>query len=216
VRALGGLFVRRSIGSALVSCSADSSLRTSTGVRFHHRGLQAAGCAIFKMVVREPRRGRFDASQATPSAPAGIGEVMRMLARKPSFWGCRSAPRVLMMGTDCSSGCRHSCAQPRLSLLEASLFFGAILLLGGIAACGSVARWQTGSDSAATRICYIRRRHSLRRYRSTFRRDLFVARPGFLLLLCRRLGSSGSPVLSSIQHVVPPNMRTTASRYSCS
>ena len=40
---------------------------------------------IFRLVVRDPVRGRFDPPRAQTTAPP-FGEVMRTLAAKPSFW----------------------------------------------------------------------------------------------------------------------------------
>ena len=172
---------------------------------------------IFKMVVREPKRGRFDAPQARPATPAGIGEVMRMLARKPSFWGLSfGAAASSMMGYGLFFWLPSFLVRSYgLSLLEASLFFGTILLFGGIAGL-----WLGGS--LADRLGTARRRMyayiPAAAFIATIPFYLFgVTSPSlvvtfFLLLVPTGLGLVWlGPVLSSIQHVVPPNMRTTAS-----
>ena len=172
---------------------------------------------IFKMVVREPKRGRFDAPQATPATPAGIGEVMRMLARKPSFWGLSfGAAASSMMGYGLFFWLPSFLVRSHgLSLLEASVFFGAILLFGGIAGL-----WLGGS--LADRLGTARRRMyayiPAAAFVATIPFYLFGVTSSslvvafFLLLVPTGLGLVWlGPVLSSIQHVVPPNMRTTAS-----
>jgi MFS family permease len=102
-----------------------------------------------------------------------------------------------------------------LSLLEASVFFGTILLFGGIAGL-----WLGGS--LADRLGTARRRVyayiPAAAFIATIPFYLFgVTSPSlvvafFLLLVPTGLGLVWlGPVLSSIQHVVSPNMRTTAS-----
>jgi predicted MFS family arabinose efflux permease len=171
---------------------------------------------IFKAIVREPVRGRFDAKGAT-GQPAGFGEVMRLLLGKPSFWG-------LSFGASASSMIGYGLffwlpsffvRSYQLTLLEASLYYGAILLVGGIAGIwmGGVLADRLGANN--------RRMYAI------------IPAIAFLAIIPFYVGAvtSGSlaiafalflvptalglvwlgPVLSSIQHVVPPQMRATAS-----
>ncbi len=119
---------------------------------------------LFKIVVREPQRGRFDAPQAWPPAPAGIGAVVRVLARKPSFWGLSlGASASSMMGYGLFFWLPSFLVRSYgLSLLDASLYFGAILLIGGIAGLwlgGSLADRLGRRGGVSTRI-FLRRRSS--------------------------------------------------------
>jgi predicted MFS family arabinose efflux permease len=88
---------------------------------------------LFKAVVREPPRGRFDA--AGHGAPASIGEVVRVLLSRPSFWGLSfGASASSMMGYGLFFWLPSFLVRSYgLSLLDASLYFGAILLVGGVA-----------------------------------------------------------------------------------
>ena len=171
---------------------------------------------IFKAVVREPVRGRFDAQGAT-GKPAAFGEVMRVLLGKRSFWG-------LAFGASASSMVGYGLffwlpsffvRSYQFALLDASLYYAAILLVGGIAGI-----WMGGA--LADRFGAAKRR-------------MFAIIPAiaFLATIPFYVGAvtSGSPslsfvlflvptalglvwlgpVLSSIQHVVPPHMRATAS-----
>jgi predicted MFS family arabinose efflux permease len=171
---------------------------------------------IFRAVVREPSRGRFDAAAAS-TRPARFGEVMRMLLGKRSFWGLSfGASASSMMGYGLFFWLPSFLVRSHgLTLLEASLYFGAILLVGGIAGI-----WLGGSlaDRLGARG---------RRYYALIPAVAFVATIPFyigavtsgslavafvLFLVPTALGLVWlGPVLSAIQHVVPPHMRATAS-----
>jgi sugar phosphate permease len=167
-------------------------------------------------VVREPVRGRFDA-QGSMGKPAGFGEVMRLLLTKPSFWGLSfSASASSMMGYGMFFWLPSFFVRSyQLTLLEASLYYGSILLVGGIAGIwmgGSLAD-RFGADK--------------RRMYAIIPAVAFLATIPFyvgavtssslvlsfaLFLVPTALGLVWlGPVLSSIQHVVPPHMRATAS-----
>jgi len=89
---------------------------------------------IFRLTVREPERGRFDTQQEKrpPPAPSAI---VRALVGKPSFW-------LISLGASCSSMMGYGLffwlpsffvRSHGLTLLDASLFYGAALLIGGLA-----------------------------------------------------------------------------------
>jgi len=171
---------------------------------------------IFKMVVREPVRGRFDA-QGAPAKPAGFGEVMRVLLGKRAFWGLSfGASASSMMGYGMFFWLPSFFVRSyQLTLLEASLYYGAILLVGGIAGI-----WMGGALAD-------RFGASKRRMYAIIPAIAFLATIPFyvgavlsaslavsfaLFLVPTALGLVWlGPVLSSIQHVVPPHMRATAS-----
>ena len=171
---------------------------------------------IFKLVVREPVRGRFDAGGSSRTA-ASFGEVMRMLLSKRSFWGLSfGASASSMMGYGMFFWLPSFFVRSyQLTLLEASLYYGAILLVGGIAGI-----WMGGS--LADRLGADKRRMyaiipaiaflaTIPFYVGAVTSNSLVL--SFVLFLVpTALGLVWlGPVLSAIQHVVPPHMRATAS-----
>ena len=171
---------------------------------------------IFKLTVAEPERGQFDPNYTKASFPA-LGDIIRKLMHKPSFW-------IMSFGAACSSMMGYGLffwlpsffvRSYSISLIDASLFYGAILLVGGLAGI-----WLGGSLAD--------------RFGAT-RRGAYVVIPAlafvatvpfyivailssnltttfFAMLIPTALGLVWlGPVLSAIQHVVPPNMRATAS-----
>jgi predicted MFS family arabinose efflux permease len=171
---------------------------------------------VFKLVVREPVRGRLDAT-GTAGPPAGFGEVMRVLLSKPSFWG-------LSFGASASSMLGYGLffwlpsffvRSYGLTLLEASLYYGAILLTGGIAGLwlgGSLAdRFGTARRRAYAIIPAVAFLTTIPFFvAAVTSSSLAVAFALFLVPTALGLVWLG-PVLSAIQHLVPPGMRATAS-----
>jgi MFS family permease len=100
---------------------------------------------VFHLVVKEPPRGRFDAPAAN-TRPARFGEVMRLLLGKRSFWGLSfGASASSMMGYGMFFWLPSFFVRSHgLTLLEASLYFGTILLIGGMAGI-----WLGGMSSYA-------------------------------------------------------------------
>jgi predicted MFS family arabinose efflux permease len=171
---------------------------------------------VFKMVVREPVRGRYDAPGSMKGA-ASLGDVMRTLASKKSFWGLSfGASASSMMGYGMFFWLPSFFVRSHdLTLLQASLFFGSILLMGGIAGIW-LGGWSADRFGRARRRVY-----------ALVPAAAFIATIPFyagavlthslplafaLFLVPTALGLVWlGPVLSSIQHVVPPHMRATAS-----
>jgi predicted MFS family arabinose efflux permease len=171
---------------------------------------------IFSLIVKEPARGRFD-PPAVHTRPARFGEVMRVLLGKRSFWGLAfGASAASMMGYGMFFWLPSFFVRSHgLTLLEASLYYGAILLVGGMAGI-----WLGGS--LADRFG-ARGKH----YYALIPAVAFLATIPFyvgavtssslavsfvLFLVPTALGLVWlGPVLSAIQHVVPPHMRATAS-----
>jgi predicted MFS family arabinose efflux permease len=171
---------------------------------------------IFRLVVKEPPRGMSDpARTATTQAP--IGTVFPILARKPSFW-------LMGFAAAFSSMCGYGLAfwvpsvlqlSFGLSLVNMSLFIGSLLLIGGIAGvlAGGVLADRLGSRD---RGAYIR----LPAIAWLLTAPLFAAglfAPNLtvawlLLLLPHGLNILWlGPIVTAVQHLVPPHMRATAS-----
>ena len=171
---------------------------------------------IFRMTVREPQRGRFDRRYDGNDSP-GLKLILRTLSGKPSFW-------FLALGASFSSMIGYGIffwlpsffvRSYGLTLLDASLFYGAVLLVGGIAGI-----W--GGGWLGDRFGQSRRSQYARipaiAFVSTVPVYVFaILSPNlvvsfFVFLLPTALGLAWlGPVISAIQHLVRPNMRATAS-----
>jgi predicted MFS family arabinose efflux permease len=171
---------------------------------------------VFRMTVREPERGRFDRQRAAQAPPA-IGAILRTLAGKPSFW-------LVSLGASCSSMMGYGLffwlpsffvRSYGLSLLDASLFYGGILLLGGIAGIWA-GGWLGDRFGKSRRKFYVQLPalafllsipfYLLGVLSTTLTLSFFV------LLVPTAFGLVWlGPVISAIQHLVRPDMRATAS-----
>lgn len=171
---------------------------------------------IFKMTVKEPPRGGFDPKQEN-SAPPGLAAIFKTLLSKPSFW-------LVSVGASCSSMMGYGMffwipsflvRSFELSLLNASLVFGGVLLTGGV-----VGLWAGGW--LADRFGQMKRT----RYITIPAAAFLLAVPFYalailstnltltfaLMLVPTALGLVWlGPVISVIQHLVKPDMRATAS-----
>ncbi len=173
---------------------------------------------VFRPTVADPPRGRYD-PPTTNTEKATLAEVVRILLVKPSFWGLAFGAATgsilgygLMFWLPSFFGRSYG-----LSLKEVSLFMGGILLLGGV-----LGMWIGGylADKLGTK--------SPRYYALLPACAGLLAAPAyalailvpslklgfFLFLIPQSLGLVWlGPVLTSIQHLVAPNMRTTASAF---
>jgi len=171
---------------------------------------------VFRLTVKEPERGRFDRHRAAHAPPA-LGAILRTLARKPSFW-------LVSLGASCSSMMGYGLffwlpsflvRSYGLTLLDASLFYGAILLLGGIAGIW-MGGWAGDRFGQANRTAYVRI-PALAFVLTIPFYLLGILSPTlvlsfFVLLVPTALGLAWlGPVISAIQHLVQPDMRATAS-----
>jgi predicted MFS family arabinose efflux permease len=178
-----------------------------------------AGIAIapvFRLGVQEPPRGGFDAG-AADHAPPRLGLLLSTLASKPSFW-------LISLGASCSSMMGYGLffwlpsffvRSYGLALLDASLYFGAIVLLGGLAGIwaggwlgdrlGQARRTRYLQVPAVAFCCTI----------PFYLLALFspsLALTFVVLLVPTAMGLVWlGPVISTIQHLVRPDMRATAS-----
>jgi MFS family permease len=198
-------------------------------------GIGVVLAPIFRLTVREPVRGAYDATRAT-TAPASVRTVARTLFAKRSFWG-------LSLGAACSSMMGYGlifwlpsflvrsygadlpgffawlppALVPRGAspVLYASYFYGTILLLGGLSGI-----WLGGALAdrygAARRAAYALVPAAAFAGTIPFfvvgvlSSSLSVAFFAFLVPTALSLVWLG-PVLAAFQHLVPPNMRATAS-----
>jgi sugar phosphate permease len=161
-------------------------------------------------------RGRYDGVRGG-GKPASFREVLRVLAAKRSFWGLSfGAAASSMMGYGLFFWLpsffvrRHG-----MTLLDASLYFGAILLFGGIAGIwlgGWLAdRFGTARKRAYALIPAVAFVLTVPFYvGAVTSASLALAFALFMVPTALGLMWLG-PVLSAIQHVVPPQMRATAS-----
>jgi len=171
---------------------------------------------IFRMTIKEPPRGRFDRQRADKKAPS-LKLIFRTLASKPSFW-------LLSLGASFSSMMGYGVffwlpsffvRSYGLTLLNASLFYGAILLVGGLAGIwaggwlgdrfGQDKRSQYARIPAIAFLCSVPF-YVLAILSPTLTVSFFV----FLVPTALGLAWLG-PIISAIQHLVRPDMRATAS-----
>jgi MFS family permease len=171
---------------------------------------------IFRLTIKEPPRGRFDRERAEVDPP-GLKEILGTLSHKPSFW-------LMSLGASCSSMMGYGVffwlpsffvRSYGLTLLNASLFYGAVLLVGGLAGIWAGGwlgdRFGHGDKSQYARIPAFAFLTTIPFY------ILAILSPtltiSFLVLLVpTALGLVWlGPVISAIQHVVRPDMRATAS-----
>ncbi len=206
------------IGSAL-GIVFGGIIATLVDWRFAFVVVGAAGIVvapIFRATVREPVRGAFD-TVGTESGAASLKEIMTVLMRKPGFWG-------LSLGAACSSMMGYGLffwlpsffvRSYEVTLLDASLVYGAILLVGGIAGTwlgGSLAdRFGETDRSAYARIPAYAFLATVPFYLiGVLSPTLTIS--VLVLIVPTALGLAWlGPVISAVQHLVPPNMRATAS-----
>ncbi|WP_375206899.1 spinster family MFS transporter [Hyphococcus sp.] len=190
---------------------------------------------IFRLTMREPKRGGLDGATAV-TTPAKVSDVAMTLARKPSFWGLSfGAASSSMMGYGLifwlpSFFVRsYGDALPGFfawmpdflipanpsALLYASYFYATILLLGGVAGIwlGGVTADKYGQErkgayAMVPALAFITTIPFF--IIGVLAPSLWIAFPAFLVLQALSLVWLG-PVLSAFQHLVQPNMRATAS-----
>lgn len=186
---------------------------------------------VFRLVVRDPRRGGADMAvgdTTTVQAPAApLGEVVRVLAAKPSFW-------LLSFGAASSSVCGYGVAlwlpsffmrSLGLTLRETAWYYSGIAFFGGLMGIwlGGAVADRLGAKSKAG-------------YPLTPAVAFLISVPCFLLAmnsgsLVGDLGGGAAlalafaifliptglnlawlgPITAAVQHLAPAPMRTTAS-----
>ena len=171
---------------------------------------------IFRLTIKEPPRGRFD-RQLEKRPPPGFPMILRQLMIKPSFW-------LLSLGASCSSMMGYGLffwlpsffvRSFEMSLLNASLAFGAVLLVGGLAGIWAGGwlgdRFGHGDKAQFARIPAFAFLATIPFY------VVAILSPSpmltfVVLLVPTALGLAWlGPVISTIQHLVRPDMRAAAS-----
>lgn len=174
---------------------------------------------LFKLTVREPVRGGFDARPAgiLPPAAPGLRDALALLFQKPSFW-------LLALGASCSSILGYGLAfwlpsfferSHGLALVDRSIFYAGILFFGGMVGVwlgGSLGdRFGANDKGNYARVPAVAFLISL---------PFFIGgiiSPSlplvfFLFVVPQALSLMWlGPTLSAVQHLVPATMRTTAS-----
>lgn len=168
--------------------------------------------------IRDPGRGRFDraAGEAVAPAPPFL-TVMGTLARKPTFW-------LLSFGAACGSILGYGFAfwLPQfltrtrgLELMDISWFYGSIALIGGVGGIwlGGVVGDRMGKVGPAgypliPAVCFLLAAplYTAAIYVPSLTLSWFMIVAGTAFGLAW-LG----PVIAAVQHIVPPNMRASAS-----
>lgn len=172
---------------------------------------------VFRLVVRDPVRGRFDPPRAQTTAPP-FGEVMRTLAAKPSFWLLSfGAGSCSILGYGLIFWLPSFFARTYdLELFEVSKFYGSIILIGGMIGVWGGGwlgdRLGGGGDRGAyARIPAIAFLIAAPCYAIGVMSDWLPLTYAFFLIP-QALGLMWlGPVLSAVQHIAPASMRTTAS-----
>lgn len=173
---------------------------------------------IFKLVVREPRRGQLDTIKLDESAAKpSFRQVLGVLSRKPTFW-------FLTFGATCSSMMGYGvffwlpsffARSFGLDIIQTGWLFGSILFIGGTAGIvlGGVMSDLFGKRSVTA---YAR----VPGFAFLLTTPLYIAgvlapSPALsvlLFLVPTALGLAWlGPTLSAFQNLVPASMRTTAS-----
>lgn len=176
---------------------------------------------LLKFTVREPARGALDVSGAAhpqvSADAATLPAVIAVLARKPSFWG-------LSLGASCASMMGYGLffwapsflvRSYHLSLLHASLSYGAMVLAGGLFGiwAGGVLADRYG-DKRRGMYAFIPAIAFLTTVPfyvvGVLSTTLWLSFAVLLVPTALGLVWLG-PVLTSVQHLVPSHMRATAS-----
>lgn len=179
-------------------------------------GLPAA--LLVKIGIREPVRGGFDTPAGEASAPAPpFLTVAKRLRRTPSFW-------LLSLGAASGSILGYGLIfwlpsffnrSLGLSLQEVSWFYGSIVLVGGVIGTylggwlgDRVGPDTPGSYALIPAICFLVSA-------PVFAAGLFAGNhvvTWLLFVVGQMLALAWlGPVIAAVQHIVPPNMRATAS-----
>lgn len=204
------------IGSAL-GIFVGGYIATHIDWRFAFFAVGIAGILIaplFKLTVREPVRGQFDKQPVGTSA--SLGTILKTLRSKPSFWLMSfGAAASSMMGYGLFFWLPSYFVRSfDMQLLEASMFYGGIVLIGGI-----IGTWLGGMFAdrygKSNRSAYV----LVPAFAFVLTVPFYILgilSPNltltfFAMLVPTALGLAWlGPVLSAIQHVVPVNMRATA------
>jgi len=217
-RALGFYSLGIPLGSAL-GLLLGGYIATRFNWRTAFFALGIAGVVLAPVLVatiREPRRGTYDQASPLVTNPL-LAEVVRKLVRKPGFW-------LLSLGAACGSMMGYGLLfwlpsffqrSYGMTLLEASRLLGALLLIGGSAGLtlgGYLAdRYGPRSPAAYALVPALAFAGVLPCYAVGMSLPMgplaFVC---YLIPAALQLAWLG-PIVTAIQHLVPPSMRALAS-----
>jgi MFS family permease len=178
-------------------------------------GLPAA--LLVKMGIKEPVRGGFDTADGSASAGAPpFPVVAATLARTPSFW-------LLSFGAASGSILGYGLIfwlpsffsrSFGLELIEVSWYYGSIVLVGGMAGTwlggwigDRTGQANPGGYALVPAVCFLIAA-------PCFAFGLFASlEVAWLLFAIGQMLALAwlGPVIAAVQHIVPPNMRATAS-----
>ena len=173
--------------------------------------------ALVKFGLRDPVRGGFDSGAGAGDVAPPFAIVARTLAAKPSFW-------LLSFGAASGSILGYGlifwlpsffARSFGLELGEVSLFYGSIVLIGGVAGTwlggwlgDRVGKANPGAYALIPAICFLLAAPAYAAGLFAPSREL----AWFLFLIPQMLGLAWlGPIIAAVQHIVPPNMRATAS-----
>jgi MFS family permease len=179
-------------------------------------GLPAA--LLVKLFIPEPVRGGFDSADGRPSDPAPpFAQVAAALARTPSFW-------LLSFGAASGSILGYGlifwlpsffARSFHLELSEVGWFYGSIVLIGGVAGTwlggwfgDRVGPGDPGAYARLPAFCFLAAAPCFAA--GLFAPSLWL---GWILFAVGQMLALAwlGPVIAAVQHIVPPNMRATAS-----
>ncbi len=173
--------------------------------------------ALVKFGLRDPVRGGFDSGAGAGDVAPPFSTVARTLAAKPSFW-------LLSFGAASGSILGYGlifwlpsffARSFGLELGQVSLFYGSIVLIGGVAGTwlggwlgDRVGKANPGAYALIPAICFLLAAPAYAAGLFAPSREL----AWFLFLIPQMLGLAWlGPIIAAVQHIVPPNMRATAS-----
>jgi MFS family permease len=179
-------------------------------------GLPAA--LLVKLFIPEPVRGGFDSADGRASDPAPpFAQVAAALARTPSFW-------LLSFGAASGSILGYGlifwlpsffARSFHLELGEVGWFYGSIVLIGGVAGTwlggwfgDRVGPGDPGAYARLPAFCFLAAAPCFAA--GLFAPSLWL---GWILFAVGQMLALAwlGPVIAAVQHIVPPNMRATAS-----
>lgn len=167
-------------------------------------------------LVREPGRGQYDESRAARARPSLL-HVAAFLAKRPSFWGLSlGAASCSMMGYGLAFWMPSFLVRSfALTVVQASLAYGTLVLIGGMAGIwfgGMIADRHGGRRKAIYALIPAVAFLATVPFYVAGVLSNTIAACMLILLVPTALGLTWlGPILTAIQHLVPPDMRATAS-----
>ncbi|OYY88770.1 MAG: MFS transporter [Sphingomonas sp. 28-66-16] len=167
--------------------------------------------------IREPQRGRLDGDVAVPTATTSLADVLRHLARKPSFWLLSFAAATASM---LSYGLgfwlpTYIYRSQNISLAETSYALSAVTVSGGLIgllAGGAISDWlgeaRKGAYAAVPCVAFVIGLPFM-----LLAMSVHQLVPVLLLLFIPQAAGVVwmGPSISAVQHLAPVHMRATTS-----